>query len=115
MAHILLQAAGRLLYCGQDDWVHVNCALWSAEVYEDTDGSLQNLKEAYSRGKMLVCTGFIRNREMSGNFLFFQAQGIVREFHDVSGIFCSSHTANDSICDIREMSGNFALPIQYEP
>lgn len=49
------QAEGRLLYCGQDDWVHVNCALWSAEVYEDTDGSLQNLKEAYSRGKMLVC------------------------------------------------------------
>jgi hypothetical protein len=21
-----------LLYGGQDDWVHVNCALWSAEV-----------------------------------------------------------------------------------
>ena len=51
---IILQYEGRLLYCGQDDWVHVNCALWSAEVYEDTDGSLQNLKEAYSRGKMLV-------------------------------------------------------------
>lgn len=52
---VTLQYEGRLLYCGQDDWVHVNCALWSAEVYEDTDGSLQNLKEAYSRGKMLVC------------------------------------------------------------
>ena len=32
----------------------MNCALWSAEVYEDIDGSLQNIKEAYSRGKMLV-------------------------------------------------------------
>ena len=51
---LLFQDAGRLLYCGQDDWCHINCALWSAEVYEDADGSLQNLVEAYSRGKMLV-------------------------------------------------------------
>ena len=37
----------------------MNCALWSAEVYKDIDGSLQNIKEAYSRGKMLVsyCIG----------------------------------------------------------
>ena len=32
----------------------MNCALWSAEVYEDIDGSLQTIKEACSRGKMLV-------------------------------------------------------------
>ena len=30
-------------------------------------------------------TGFICVREMSGNFKFFQGQGIVREFHIVSG------------------------------
>ena len=29
-------------------------------------------------------TGFIRVREMSGKFKFFQGQGIVREFHVVS-------------------------------
>ena len=29
-------------------------------------------------------TGFIRVREMSGNFKFFQGQGIVREFYVVS-------------------------------
>ena len=29
--------------------------------------------------------GFIRVREMSGKFLFFQGQGIVREFYVVSG------------------------------
>ena len=29
-------------------------------------------------------TGFIRVREMSGNFTFFQGQGIVREFYVVS-------------------------------
>ena len=30
------------------------------------------------------CTGFIRVREMSGKFEFFQGQGIVREFYVVS-------------------------------
>ena len=30
-------------------------------------------------------TGFIRVREMSGKFNFFQGQGIVREFYVVSG------------------------------
>ena len=30
-------------------------------------------------------SGFIRVREMSGKFKFFQGQGIVREFHVVSG------------------------------
>ena len=30
-------------------------------------------------------TGFIRVREMSGKFKFFQGQGIVREFYVVSG------------------------------
>ena len=29
-------------------------------------------------------TGFIRVREMSGKFIFFQGQGIVREFYVVS-------------------------------
>ena len=30
----------------------------------------------------ILSSGFIHVREMSGNFLFFQGQGIVREFHD---------------------------------
>ena len=32
----------------------------------------------------LVLSGFIRVREMSGKFKFFQGQGIVREFYVVS-------------------------------
>ncbi|XP_075984687.1 histone lysine N-methyltransferase trithorax isoform X2 [Anticarsia gemmatalis] len=46
---------GRLLYCGQNDWIHSNCALWSAEVFEEIDGSLQNVHSAISRGKMIKC------------------------------------------------------------
>ena len=49
-----LQEAGRLLYAGQDDWVHVNCALWSAEVFEEADGSLQNVHVAMVRGRQMV-------------------------------------------------------------
>ena len=34
---------------------------------------------------LLSLSGFIRVREMSGKFIFFQGQGIVREFYVVSG------------------------------
>ncbi|XP_053125298.1 histone-lysine N-methyltransferase 2A isoform X2 [Hemicordylus capensis] len=47
--------AGRLLYIGQNEWTHVNCALWSAEVFEDDDGSLKNVHVAVIRGKQLRC------------------------------------------------------------
>lgn len=49
-----LQDAGRLLYIGQNEWTHVNCALWSAEVFEEEDGSLKNVHVAVIRGKQLV-------------------------------------------------------------
>ena len=47
-------SAGRLLCCGLDEWVHINCGLWSAEVFEDDDGKLQNVQTAISRGKQMV-------------------------------------------------------------
>ncbi|KAK4872174.1 hypothetical protein RN001_016298 [Aquatica leii] len=45
----------RLLYCGNNEWVHANCALWSSEVYEEIDGSLQNVHSAISRGRYMRC------------------------------------------------------------
>ena len=50
------QDCGRLVYAGQDDWVHINCALWSAEVYEEVDGTLQHVHTAIARGKQMVRT-----------------------------------------------------------
>ncbi|KAI5699736.1 hypothetical protein M8J76_013503 [Diaphorina citri] len=47
---------GRLLYCGQNEWVHCNCALWSSEVFEEVDGSLQNIHSAIKRSKFIQCT-----------------------------------------------------------
>lgn len=46
----------RLLYCGQNGWVHTNCAIWSAEVFEEIDGSLQNVHSAISRGRLIKCS-----------------------------------------------------------
>lgn len=37
-----------------DLWVHASCALWSAEVYEGSDGRLLNVAAASRRGKKLV-------------------------------------------------------------
>lgn len=48
------QEAGRLLYIGQNEWTHVNCAIWSAEVFEENDGSLKNVHAAVARGRQMV-------------------------------------------------------------
>lgn len=49
-------AEGRLLYCGNDIWTHINCALWSNEVFEEVDGALQNVFDALARGSGSRCT-----------------------------------------------------------
>ena len=48
--------AGRLLYLGQDEWMHINCGLWSSEVYEEVDGGLQNVYLAVNRGRLVKCS-----------------------------------------------------------
>ena len=47
---------GRLIPLRFGEWVHVNCALWSSEVYEAEDGSLQNVFAAVTRSKTLQCS-----------------------------------------------------------
>lgn len=49
-------AEGRLLYCGNDIWTHINCALWSNEVFEEVDGALQNVFDALARGSGSRCS-----------------------------------------------------------
>ncbi|GAB9473117.1 Histone-lysine n-methyltransferase [Globisporangium polare] len=46
---------GRLMYTDKDQWVHVNCALWSVEVYETVDGVLQKCQKAKNRSRLLRC------------------------------------------------------------
>ncbi|XP_076803185.1 histone-lysine N-methyltransferase 2A-like isoform X2 [Clavelina lepadiformis] len=90
---------GRLLFCGQDEWCHVNCALWSAEVYEQHDGSLANVHSAVSRGKMLKCdfcrlpgaTVGCNTRDCPKNYHFMCARSADCYFQDDKKVFCVRH------------------------
>ncbi|XP_027026218.2 histone-lysine N-methyltransferase 2D isoform X1 [Tachysurus fulvidraco] len=46
---------GRLLNIDVDLWVHLNCALWSTEVYETQGGALINVEVALRRGLRTRC------------------------------------------------------------
>ncbi|XP_069067217.1 histone-lysine N-methyltransferase 2C isoform X4 [Pleurodeles waltl] len=45
----------RLLNLDLDVWVHLNCALWSTEVYETQAGALINVELALRRGMQMKC------------------------------------------------------------
>ncbi|XP_072110164.1 histone-lysine N-methyltransferase 2C isoform X1 [Mobula birostris] len=47
--------AARLLNLDLDLWVHLNCALWSTEVYETQAGALINVELALRRGLSMKC------------------------------------------------------------
>lgn len=40
-----LNSCGRLLYVNPKEWIHVNCAIWSSEVWEEEDGGLQQVRK----------------------------------------------------------------------
>ena len=46
---------GRLLNYDVDKWVHLNCALWSEEVYETVSGGLVNVETALKNGVNFYC------------------------------------------------------------
>ncbi|XP_012280456.1 histone-lysine N-methyltransferase trithorax isoform X2 [Orussus abietinus] len=93
---------GRLLYCGQNEWVHANCALWSNEVFEEIDGSLQNVHSAISRGRLIRCTECGKkgasvgccSRNCNSTFHYPCARAIGLAFNDDKTVFCSLHLAN---------------------
>lgn len=90
---------GRLLYCGQNDWIHANCALWSAEVFEEIDGSLQNVHSAISRGKMIKCAACelkgasvgccAKNCSLQYHYTCARKEGCA--FMDDKRVFCPPH------------------------
>lgn len=91
---------GRLLYCGQNEWVHANCALWSNEVFEEIDGSLQNVHSAISRGRLIRCTECGKKgasigccaKNCSNTFHFPCARNIALDFNDDKTVFCAAHS-----------------------
>ncbi|XP_068197773.1 histone-lysine N-methyltransferase 2C [Antennarius striatus] len=51
----LTDGPARLLNLDLDVWVHLNCALWSTEVYETQAGALINVELALRRGQTIRC------------------------------------------------------------
>lgn len=45
----------RLLNFDVDKWVHLNCALWSDDVYETVNGALMNLENSLQQSLVLNC------------------------------------------------------------
>uniref|UniRef100_A0A803KLM4 [histone H3]-lysine(4) N-methyltransferase n=1 Tax=Xenopus tropicalis TaxID=8364 RepID=A0A803KLM4_XENTR len=92
--------AGRLLYIGQNEWTHINCAIWSAEVFEENDGSLKNVHAAVARGRQLRCDNCQKIGATVGcclstchsNFHFMCARASRCCFQDDKKMFCSKHT-----------------------
>jgi len=56
----------RLLNIDLDMWVHLNCALWSSEVYETQAGALINVEGARRRGLATKCVGCTRPGATTG-------------------------------------------------
>ena len=44
----------RLLNYRKNTWIHLNCALWSNEVYETRDGGLVNIPQICKRAQDTV-------------------------------------------------------------
>uniref|UniRef100_A0A8D0GIR5 [histone H3]-lysine(4) N-methyltransferase n=1 Tax=Sphenodon punctatus TaxID=8508 RepID=A0A8D0GIR5_SPHPU len=92
--------AGRLLYIGQNEWTHVNCAIWSAEVFEENDGSLKNVHAAVARGRQMRCEHCQRTGATVGcclsaclsNYHFMCARLRQCTFQDDKKVFCQKHT-----------------------
>ncbi|XP_023659504.2 histone-lysine N-methyltransferase 2B-like isoform X2 [Paramormyrops kingsleyae] len=90
--------AGRLLYLGQNEWAHVNCSLWSAEVFED-DGSLMHVHSAVTRGRLMRCEGCHQTGATVGccltscqsNYHFMCARTHNCVFQDDKRVFCYKH------------------------
>ncbi|XP_053743282.1 uncharacterized protein kmt2bb isoform X2 [Synchiropus splendidus] len=91
--------AGRLLYLGQNEWAHVNCCLWSAEVLEEDNGSLVHVHSAVARGRLMRCERCNKTGATVGccltscqsNYHFMCARSRHCVFQDDKKVYCHKH------------------------
>ncbi|XP_077432900.1 histone-lysine N-methyltransferase 2A isoform X2 [Vanacampus margaritifer] len=91
--------AGRLLYLGQNEWAHVNCSLWSAEVFEEDNGSLLHVQSAVTRGRLMRCERCNQTGATVGccltscqsNYHFMCARSRHCVFQDDKKVYCHKH------------------------
>ncbi|XP_066516120.1 histone-lysine N-methyltransferase 2B [Hoplias malabaricus] len=91
--------AGRLLYLGQNEWAHVNCSMWSAEVFEEDNGCLMHVHSAVARGRLMRCERCNKTGATVGccltscqsNYHFMCARYRNCVFQDDKRVFCYKH------------------------
>ncbi|XP_057689672.1 histone-lysine N-methyltransferase 2B isoform X2 [Corythoichthys intestinalis] len=91
--------AGRLLYLGQNEWAHVNCCLWSAEVFQEDDGALLHVHSAVTRGRLMRCERCNQTGATVGccltscqsNYHFMCARSRHCVFQDDKKVYCHKH------------------------
>ncbi|XP_076832153.1 histone-lysine N-methyltransferase 2B isoform X3 [Brachyhypopomus gauderio] len=91
--------AGRLLYLGQNEWAHVNCSMWSAEVFEEDNGCLMHVHSAVARGRLMRCERCNQTGATVGccltscqsNYHFMCARSRNCVFQDDKRVFCYKH------------------------
>lgn len=112
---------GRLLYCGDNIWTHANCALWSSEVFEEIDGSLQNVQLALSRGKLVRCIVCNEKGASVGccyrncvkTYHFQCARKVFCIFNENKTVYCNNH-ASDTRCSVKDFTLERLIYIEQE-
>jgi len=112
---------GRLLYCGDNLWAHANCALWSSEVFEEIDGSLQNVQLALSRGKLVRCVVCNEKGASVGccyrncvkTYHFQCARKVFCVFNENKTVYCNNH-ASDTRCSVKDFTLERLIYIEQE-
>lgn len=112
---------GRLLYCGDNIWAHANCALWSSEVFEEIDGSLQNVQLALSRGKLVRCVVCNEKGASVGccyrncvkTYHFQCARKVFCVFNENKTVYCNNH-ASDTRCSVKDFTLERLIYIEQE-
>jgi histone-lysine N-methyltransferase MLL3 len=90
----------RLLNYEVDKWVHLNCALWSEEVYETVSGALVNVETALKNGVNSFCTMCEKNYATVKCFKtrctnVYHLNCAVKDratFYKNKSLFCNQHT-----------------------
>ena len=93
------ESTGRLLPYKYNEWLHLSCALWSSEVYETLDGSLENVVSAVTRSRNLLCTVCHQrgatigccHSDCSANFHFRCGLAEKADFKEDKTVYCYKH------------------------
>lgn len=100
---------GRLLNIDANRWVHVNCALWSTEVYENENGVLKNVDVALKSAQTVQCKVCQRNgaslrcykHGCENNKSFYHlpcAKSANAKFGKDKIFFCPNHDIRQDVC-----------------